>query len=143
MRTVLDYLKENKKFEGMIGNINLKLKLFEDLLVVSRDTYIHTCKVSNYSEAEEFIEDILANHKVEVRFCEECGKPIDAGYIAGGGEWYCCEDCFKPAMDRDYGQGRWRGTDEEGVYGGYYEYLEEDCDDEWEDTGIYYTEWNS
>lgn len=141
MKTILDYLKENTKFEGMIGHVNLKLQLFEDILLVVRDTYIHTCKVSHYSEAEEFIENILANHKVEVRFCEECGKPYDAGYIAGDGDWYCCEDCFKGVMDRDYGEEKWRGTDEEGCYGGYYEYLQDDG--EWEDTGIYYTEWNS
>ena len=141
MKTVFDYLKANKKFEGMIGHIKLKLKIFEDILVVTRDTYIHTCKVSDYSEAEEFIGDILADHKVEVRFCEECGKPYDAGYIAGDGDWYCCEECFHDVMNRDYGEGKWRGTDEEGYFGGFYEYLQDDG--EWEDTGIYYTEWNS
>ena len=140
MKTIVDYLKENKKFEGIIGNAHVKLEMFNDLLVVTRDTHIHTCRVLDYSYAEELIENVLANKGIEVRFCEECGKPYDAGYVAGDGDWYCCEDCFKPAMDKDYGEGNWRGTDEEGYYGGYYEYLN---GDEWEDTGIYYTEWNN
>lgn len=42
-------------------------------------------------------------------------------------------------MDEDYGKGKWIGTDEEGVDGGFYEHLDED--DEWEDTGIYWTHW--
>ena len=147
MKTIVDYLKENKKFEGMIGNATIKLEMFEDLMVMTCDTHIHTCRVLDYSYAEELIEDVLGNKSIEVRFCEECGKPYDAGYIAGDGDWYCCEDCFRPAMDRDYGEGKWRGTEEEGCHGGYYEYLDEDENDPdgdwWIDTGIYYTEWNS
>jgi hypothetical protein len=109
---------------------------------MTRDNCIHTHRVSETEiyGAEEFIEDVLSAHKIEVRFCEECGKPYDAGYIAGDGDWYCCEDCFEGVMNRDYGEGKWRGTDEEGYYGGYYEHLEDDG--EWEDTGIYWTEWN-
>lgn len=140
MKTVLDYLKENKKFEGTIGKANIKLEMFEDLLVVTRDTHIHTRKVSEYYDAEEFISDILEEHKIEVRFCEECGKPYDAGYTAGDGDWYCCEECFEGVMNRDYGEGKWRGTNEEGDNGGFYEYLNDDG--EWEDTGAYWTEWN-
>jgi hypothetical protein len=140
MKTIVDYLKTNKKFEGMIGNATIKLEMHEDLLVMTCNTHIHTCRVLDYSYAEELIEDVLADRNIEVRFCEECGKPYDAGYIAGDGDWYCCEDCFYGVMNRDYGEGKWRGTDEEGYYGGYYEYLN---GDEWEDTGIYYTEWNN
>ena len=43
-------------------------------------------------------------------------------------------------MDEDYGKGKWRASDEEGEYEGWYEYLNEDG--EWEDTGVFYTEWN-
>ena len=43
-------------------------------------------------------------------------------------------------MNKAYGKGKWRGTDEEGYYGGFYEYLQDDG--EWEDTGVFYTEWN-
>lgn len=141
MKTVVDYLKANKKFEGMIGNENIKLEMFEDLLVITRGTHIHTGRVADANDAEWFIRDLLESHKIEVRFCEECGKPYDAGYTAGDGEWYCCEDCFKSVMDRDYGEGKWRGVDDEGELGGFYEYLEDGG--WWSDTGIYYTEWNN
>ncbi len=140
MKTILDYIKENVKFKGMIGNVNLKLEMFEDILVVTRDTHVHTKKVTEYYDAEEFISDILSAQKIEVRFCEECGKPYDAGYIAGDGDWYCCEECFEGVMNRDYGEGKWKGVDEEGEWGGFYAYLNNDG--AWEDTGIYWTEWN-
>lgn len=139
MKTIIDYLKANKKFEGVIGNTDIKLEMFEDLLVMTRGTHIHTCKIADYSDAESFIRDTLEANKIEVRFCEECGKPYDAGYIAGDGDWYCCEECFESVMDRDYGKGQWRGTNEEGEWGGYYEHFD---GTEWVDTGIYYTEWN-
>lgn len=140
MKTILDYIKENVKFKGMIGNVNLKLEMFEDILVVTRDTHIHTKKVTEYYDAEEFISDILSAQKIEVRFCEECGKPYDAGYIAGDGDWYCCEECFEGVMNRDYGEGKWKGVDEESEWGGFYAYLNNDG--AWEDTSIYWTEWN-
>lgn len=77
---------------------------------------------------------------MEIRFCEVCGRPFDAGFIAGYGDWYCCEECFEPTMDKDYGKGNWRPTDEEGEYGGLYEFLGDNG--EWQDTGVYWTEWN-
>ena len=140
MKTILDYLKENKKFEGMIGKANIKLEMFEDLLVMTRDTHVHTCRVTHYSDAEGLIDDVLAAHKIEVRYCEKCGKPFDAGFTVEDGSWYCCQDCFEGAMNEDYGEGKWRGVDDEGEYGGFYEYLEDG--EWWSDTGIYYTEWN-
>ena len=139
MKTIIDYLKTNKKFEGVIGKATIKLEMYQDLLVMTRDNHIHTQKIVESDDAEAFVRDILEHHRIEVRFCDECGKPYDAGYIAGDGDWYCCEDCFKSVMDRDYGEGSWRGTDEEGYYGGYYEYFD---GLEWEDTGIYWTSWN-
>ena len=42
-------------------------------------------------------------------------------------------------MDKDYGKENWKPTDEEGEYGGFYEYLN---NGEWQDAGIYWTEWN-
>jgi hypothetical protein len=92
------------------------------------------------NEWDDFdLQDMLDEFGLEIRFCEECGKPYDAGFIAGDGDWYCCHECFESIMDRDYGKGKWRATDEEGDRGGFYEYLD---GDEWEDTGIFYTEWN-
>lgn len=93
------------------------------------------CGNSN-SDIEELLYE---NYGIEVRFCEECGRPYSAGFIAGDGDWYCCEDCFDNAMNAQHGRGRWKTSDEEGVYGGWYEALTESGI--WEDTGIFYTEW--
>lgn len=140
MKDILCYLSANKKFEGAIGNANVRIELFEDLVVVTCNSHIHTFKIGNVNNANYAIQDILEKYKIEVRFCEECGKPYDSGFIAGDGDWYCCEECFEGAMNRDYGEGKWRATNKEGAYGGFYEYLNDG--DEWEDTGIFWTEWN-
>ena len=139
MKDVIDYLIENKKFEGIIGNVDIKIELRDDLVVLTRDTYIHTFRLSD-NVAEYAIRDILEANKIEVRFCEQCGKPYDQGFMAGDGEWYCCQECFDRTMNEDYGIGKWKPSEEEGEYGGWYEYLNEE--NEWEDTGVFYTEWN-
>ena len=139
MKTIVDYLKEHGKyvhdFEGRAFELILKgnqilLNHAEGWAVIKTD-------LEDY-EIENAIEEILEDHKIQIRFCEECGKPFDAGFIAGDGDWYCCEDCFDGAMDQTYGKGKWRPSDNEGENGGWYEVLNED---EWEDTGIFYTEW--
>lgn len=140
MKDILCYLSANKKFEGAIGNANVRIELFEDLVVVTCNSHVHTFKIDNVNNANYAIQDILEKYKIEVRFCEECGKPYGSGFIAGDGDWYCCEECFEGAMNRDYGEGKWRATNKEGAYGGFYEYLNDG--DEWEDTGIFWTEWN-
>lgn len=136
MKRLIDYL-ENKNFEGQIGEYNIEIFLHEGKIKLLCDHDEYDIE-SNRPEYE--IQDILYdNYNTEIRFCDECGKPYDAGFMAGDGEWYCCEDCFEPVMNRDYGEGKWRATDEEGCHGGFYEYLD---GNEWEDTGIFYTEWN-
>ena len=62
------------------------------------------------------------------------------GCIAGDGWWYCCEECFETTMDNDYGKGKWRATKEEGKFGGFYEALNDEGI--WEDTCIFWTQWN-
>ena len=133
MKTIVDYLKENN-YEGQIGEYAIEIFLHKDKIniVCDHDEYI----VKSASEIQDILYD---NYNTEIRFCSECGKPFDAGFMAGDGEWYCCEDCFEDVMNEDYGKGNWRATDEEGCYGGFYEYLD---GNEWEDTGIFYTEWN-
>lgn len=74
----------------------------------------------------------------EYRICDYCNEPMTEGFMADGGVWYCCESCFDAAMRHDYPLG-YRGTDEEGDCGGFWEYLE--ADGEWYDTGIFYTQW--
>ena len=137
IKTIVDYLNKGK-FNSVIGNCNITLEIQGDKIKMICDGKEYIIDAFTTSEYE--IRDILETiHKTEIRFCEECGKPYDKGFIAGDGDWYCCEDCFEDVMNRDYGQGKWRATDEEGRYGGFYEHLDEN---EWIDTGIYYTEWN-
>ena len=123
MKDILCYLSANKKFEGAIGNANVRIELFEGLVVVTCNSHIHTFKIGNVNNANYATQDILEKYKIE-----------------GDGDWYCCEECFEGAMNRDYGEGKWRATNKEGAYGGFYEYLNDG--DEWEDTGIFWTEWN-
>ena len=138
MKTVMDYLKEHKRYEhdAMGRNFILELREGDVFLKLNEEEWL--VDGENGQEIEVCIQDILEENKIEIRFCEICGKPFDYGYTVDGGFWYCCEDCFEPTMDNDYGKGNWRGTDEEGDNGGFYEYL---SDGEWEDTGVYWTEW--
>lgn len=140
MKTILDYLKEHKRYEHDVQGRAFELILKENQILLNyKDGWaVIKTDLEDY-EIENAIEEILEEHNINIRFCEECGKPFDAGYIAGDGDWYCCEDCFVDAMNNNCGTGKWRPTNNEGQYGGFYEALEEDG---WIDTGIYYTEWN-
>lgn len=138
MKTIKDYLRENGDFKCDLGNrTEVGFALAEDNIIMMVDTGVAT---DIYKlEIGRDVQDVLYDdYNIEIRFCEECGKPFDAGFTAGDGEWYCCEDCFESVMDRDYGKGKWRATEEEGEYGGFYEYLD---NNRWEDTAIFYTEW--
>ena len=137
MKTIVDYLQKNSIFEGYIGEYSIEIMLHKGKIFLLCD---HDEYDINLSSPEYAIQDIMYDkYNTEIRFCDECGKPYDAGFMAGDGEYYCCEECFEPMMDRDYGKGKWRATEDEGYRGGFYEYLD---GDEWEDTGIFYTEWN-
>ena len=137
---LVDYLEKENTFVKQIGDFEFELSLDGSCVVMQcEDTTYFIDFEMNY--AEEEIQTILEdNYGIAIRFCEECGKPYDAGYTAGNGDWYCCEECFEGAMNETYGVGKWRPSDEEGEYDGWYEYQKEDGT--WEDTGIYYTEWN-
>ena len=139
MKTIVDYLKEHGKYEHDFEGraFELILKGNQILLNHNEGWAVIKTDLDDY-EIEDAITEILEDHHVAIRFCEECGKPFDAGFIAGDGDWYCCEECFDGAMDTTYGKGKWRPSDEEGENGGWYETLD---GDEWIDTSIYYTEW--
>lgn len=140
METVLDYLKEHKRYEHDVQGRAFELILKENQILLNyKDGWVVIKTDLEENEIENIITETLEEHNINIRFCEECGKPFDAGYIAGDGDWYCCEDCFVDAMNKNCGTGKWRPTNNEGQYGGFYEALEEDG---WIDTGIYYTEWN-
>lgn len=139
MKTIKDYLEKNGSFKTYLKDREVGFTLCEDYIIVEVDDRVAADIYELKTEME--IQDMLYdNYDIEVRFCEECGKPFDAGFTAGNGDWYCCEECFELVMDRDYGKGNWRPTNDEGEYGGFYEYLS-DYYCEWEDTGIFYTEW--
>lgn len=139
MKTIIDYLKEHRKYEHDFKGRAFELELTDKDIELRFDdeTFSILLEQTGY-EVEMIVQTLLEERKIEIRFCEECGKPFDAGFIAGDGDWYCCEECFDAAMDTTYGKGKWRPSEEEGENGGWYEALDED---EWVDTSIYYTEW--
>ena len=157
-KTIVDYLKTNNKFTGCfngyeiklytVANYNWNTMQFDDPQIIMEvggykddqcdDKYV--IDIKNNTPMYE-IQDILYDeYNTEIRFCSECGKPYDAGYMAGDGYWYYCEDCFEDTMDKDYGKGKWRASEKEGRDGGWYEYQTDSG--KWEDTGIFYTKWN-
>ena len=139
MANVVDFLKVHKIYEHNFEKRNFILEL------VGEEIHLHikgnTYKINADSGAEDAIMYVLEDeYGIEIRFCKECGIPFDAGYTDEWGWEYFCEDCFDDDYrDRVYGKGRWKCTDHVGEHGGYYAYLNDDG--EWEDTGIYYTEW--
>lgn len=140
MKTILDYLNEHKRYEHDAMGRNFIVEIRENDIYLTLNEEVWLIEGDTGSELEYCIQDILEENKIEIRFCEVCGKPMDYGYTVDDGGWYCCEECFEPAMDDEYGKRNWRVTDEAGEQGGYYEYMNMyNC--EWKDTGIYYTEW--
>jgi hypothetical protein len=139
MKTVIDYLKAYGSYEHDIMGREFELKLINGILILKYDERDWLWTVKEHINPEYLIQKTLEDNGVEIRFCEECGVPYDAGFIAGDGDWYCCQDCFEDAMDKTYGKGKWRASEEEGEYGGWYEAQQEDGT--WEDTAIFYTEW--
>lgn len=138
--TLVDYLEKENTCKKQIGDFEFELSIDGSCVVMCCNDTKYLIDFEMYY-AEEEIQTILEdNYGIAIRFCEECGKPYDAGFTAGNGDWYCCEECFESSMNETYGAGKWRPSDEEGEYDGWYEYQKEDGT--WEDTGIYYTEWN-
>lgn len=142
METIVDYLKEHGKYEHDFEGRAFELELIEEddkiLLGCNGEWTIINAEQKGWFIERDISEILEDNYGIQIRFCEECGKPFDAGFIAGDGDWYCCEDCFDNAMDTTYGKDKWRPSENEGEYGGWYESLDGDV---WEDTSIYYTEW--
>lgn len=140
MKTILDYLNKYGKYEhdfkGRAFDVELKNR---GILFCCNGEGIVIDAKQDGGVIENDIRAILEDkYGIQIRFCEECGKPFDAGFIAGDGDWYCCGDCFDDAMNTTYGKDKWRPSKHEGEYGGWYEHLD---GDEWTDTSIFYTEW--
>lgn len=65
-----------------------------------------------------------------VRFCSECGRPMNSGYTTDEGDVYICTDCFDDYCEREQ-----LTPVKDDECGGYY------IDADGNGTGIYYTEW--
>ena len=139
MKTILDYLKENGKYTHDVENKDFTLELEGKVVVLKYHEHEWWIAAHFSKHVEDEVIFLLdENFGIEIRFCETCGCPMDYGYTVDDGSFYCCEECFEPTMDKTYGKENWRSTEHSGANGGYYEYLN---NGEWEDTGIYYTEW--
>lgn len=137
MKTIKDYLEKNGSFKTHLKDREVGFTLCEDYIIVEVEGRV-AADIYELKTQRDIQDMLYDNYDVEVRFCEKCGKPFDAGFMMDGGFWYSCEECFEEVMNKKYGKGKWRPTSEEGYYGGFYEHLD---GDEWEDTGIFYTEW--
>lgn len=79
----------------------------------------------------------------EFRTCGWCGLPMTDGMTDLEGFYSHEGECFKALMDSEYGTGLWRLNRHEDAPlwdGGYYDHL--DDDGAWEDTGVFYTQWD-
>lgn len=78
----------------------------------------------------------------EMTFCDYCRKPVIFGMTDYFEDCHVHEECFDNYMNKTYGKGKWKPTEngEEDEYGGYYLFLNDK--NEWEGTGIFYTEWD-
>lgn len=141
MKTIVDYLMNKHLYEHNILGRDFRLELEGKVITLKYHGHEWWVAINKHGqEVECIIQDILEECGIEIRFCDECGKPFDAGFMMEDGCWYICDDCFESAMNAEYGENKWRTTDAEGTYGGFYEHLNDG--DKWEDTGIFWTEWN-
>ena len=140
MKTVLDYLKKHGKYEHDCQGRVFELELTDKDIKLRCNNDVYSIQLSQTGyEVENIIQTVLEeDHQIDIRFCDECGIPFDAGFMEEGGDWYCCEECFEDGMDKTYGKGKWRPSEYETEWGGWYEYLD---GDEWEGTSIFYTVW--
>ena len=140
MKTVLDYLKEHGKYEHDFMGRAFELEMKKDVIWLgcNGEWVLINANQKGWTIENDIRAILEDDHGIEIRFCEECGIHFDAGFMAGDGDWYCCEECFEESKNKTYGKGKWRPSEYETEWGGWYEYLD---GDEWEGTSIFYTEW--
>lgn len=139
MKTVVDYLQEHKTYKHDVIGREFELRLYGHLLTIGFEGNKWRIDIRQDKHVNWTIQDVLESKcKIEIRFCEECGKPMDEGFLSDDGWFYACEDCFEGAMDKCYGKGNWRASTHEGEYGGWYESFNGNT---WEDTGVFWSQW--
>lgn len=144
MKTLTNFMNElgSKRFEldypdGYIEVFNSNGKMYAEGKNF-KDDIVVTFAFEDQDDLLEKCESILG---FEVRFCDYCGCPFNAGYTDDDADFYNCEECFPKDMDERYGKGNWRAYDDDGdcnYMGGYYEFYR---DGEWQSEPSYYTEW--
>lgn len=139
MKGVVDYLKENGKYTHDAMNRGFTLELEGKVVILKFRGHEWWIAAKSNRDVEDEVQFILEDDfGIEIRFCRGCGKPFDFG-MTDLFDFYSCEDCFEALMNKECGEGKWRGTEDEGENGGFYERLM--SDGTWEDTGVFYTEW--
>ena len=80
MKTVVDYLKEHGKYEHDVMGRAFEIELQGERILLGCDgEWVLINAEQKGWIIESDIADILEGHHIEIRFCEECGKPFDAG----------------------------------------------------------------
>ena len=102
MMSIVNYLNEHQKYEHDVMGRAFMLEMDNNNIVlkVNGDEWLIESGIS----AELAIQEILEEHNIEIRFCEECGKPMDEGFMIDDGSFYSCEECFESVMDNTYGR---------------------------------------
>ena len=88
--------------------------------------------------------DAVHESMVSERRCIMCGRPVFAGMTNADGDFYVHGgECFEKYMDSVYGEHQWMmlGDDATDGEGGYYIVTDDDAEEGFSGTGIFYTEW--
>ena len=142
MKNIYDFMEKEISFtlyypQGSITIEKREEKLYAKVINNDEDYEAYFFFVD-----ESDLQDKCEERGFEVRFCDYCGKPFNAGYTDDDADFYNCEDCFEKDMDERYGKGNWRPYESEdgdcNWQGGYYERF---IDGKWEAEPSYYTEW--
>lgn len=139
MEKLISFLKtmpNNKYILRVLGEDEISFTYLNDcdgnvLVIIPRESEIF----NNMNDMDDWLS---SEHDIEIRFCDRCGKPFDVGYTSEETSMYCCEECFDDYMDETYGKDKWKEVDDD-FCNGYYMYL--DDTNNWDGTGIYWTEW--
>jgi len=90
-------------------------------------------------EDEHYCDDcaLAVKLKHEFRICDRCGSVMTEGFCDEEAD-HICEECFEDWMHESFPAG-WRAVEDDGC-GGYYEWYDA-REQEWQGTGVYWTDW--